>query len=313
METLDTNDENSIGLVGTGRMGRAIGLRLIKLGHHLVAWNRTPSNAETLVSAGATLAPTCQELIGRCQTALIIVRDSEAMNEVYFARQGILSSPIEGRAIVEMTTATVDAVKRAGAAVLDAGGIFVDAPVSGSLVPARTGQLVIMAGGRQSDVALVSPILEKLSRKLIHAGPLGPGIMLKLVLNLLLACYWQALGEALALGRSHGLQLDAMLSLILDSKAAIGALPFKMSRILGTEATVEFDLAGMHKDLLCMQQSAKEVDLVLPASAAAAQSAGEAVERGWGSKDLAQLVRFVAEQVHQDQPIKQVAQAKTAL
>src|SRR5258708_34434590 len=166
METLDTNDANSIGLVGTGRMGRAIDLRLVELGRHLVVWNRTASNAETLVSAGATLASTCQELIGRCQTVLIIVRDSEAMNEVYFARQGILSSPIEGRAIVEMTTATVDAVKRAGAAVLDAGGIFVDAPVSGSLVPAPPGQLVIMAGGGPAHVAFRAPALEKLCAEL---------------------------------------------------------------------------------------------------------------------------------------------------
>lgn len=284
-----------VGLIGTGRIGRALGRRLQECGHELVVWNRTPSHARELVDAGAVLVPTCRAVVEATETTIVVVRDSDAIHDVYFGPTSLASGPLAGRIVVEMTTATVEAVKGAGAAVQKAGGGFIDAPISGTVAPARNGQLVIMAGGGATDVAAARPVLQHLSRKLIHVGPVGSGIAMKLVLNLPLATYWQTLGEALAIGRGYGLDLEAMLSLIVDSKAAVGALQSKVSKILDPDASVEFDLAGMHKDLLCMQHSAQALGVEAPASAAAARVAGNAVQQGWGERDLAQLVRFVAE------------------
>jgi 3-hydroxyisobutyrate dehydrogenase len=293
MNTMATS--SPVGVIGLGRMGSAIATRLLDMDTHLVVWNRTPGKAASLVERGAVQAATPSQVVSECETIIVIVRDDDALSDVYFNPGGILDGDaLRGRCIIDMTTATVAATRRAGQAVIDAGGAYLDAPVSGTLTPARNGQLLVMTGGQAEHLDRVRPVLDKLARKVVHAGPLGSGIVMKLVLNLPLASYWQTLGEALALAQAYGLDFDATLKQIADSKAAIGALPSKLDAIAGRAPTVEFDLAGMHKDLLAMRATAAAAGLVLPASSAAADSAGQAVAEGWGARDLAQLVKFVA-------------------
>jgi 3-hydroxyisobutyrate dehydrogenase len=283
-----------IGLIGIGRMGAAIGARLLDVDASLVVWNRSMDKTLPLVASGAKPAASPADVVSRCTTVIVIMRDDVAMSEVYEGAAGLLSQPLGGRTILDMTTTTAAVIRKFAGAVQHVGGKFLDVPLSGTVTPARAGNLVIMAGGKAEDLEQVRPLLEKLSRKLIHAGPVGTGIAMKLVLNLPLAVYWQSLGEALALGQAHGLDLASMLSLIVDSKAAVGALQAKIPFILGETDKVEFDLAGAYKDLLAMRQTAQDVGLVLPASSVAADSAGAAVAAGWGARDLAQFVRFVA-------------------
>ncbi|WP_165435256.1 NAD(P)-dependent oxidoreductase [Bradyrhizobium sp. Leo121] len=295
MELFDQNAAGCVGIIGTGRIGIAIGQRLSDTRHDLVVWNRTATRAQPLRERGARIVETCRAVVEQCETIIVVVRDSDSIRDVYFGPAGLCAGSLAGRVIVEMTTATIEIVKQAGTAVKAAGGRFIDAPISGTVTPARNGELIVMAGGPDEDLAAARPVLEHLARKLVHVGPVGAGIAMKLVLNLPLASYWQTLGEALALGQKNGLELGAMLSLIVESKAAVGALQSKLPKILDAGSSVEFDLAGMYKDLLCMQESAAAAGLDLPASAAAARSAGQAVQHGWGDRDLAQLVRFVAD------------------
>ncbi|VCU69238.1 2-hydroxy-3-oxopropionate reductase [Pigmentiphaga humi] len=286
--------DETVGIIGIGRMGEAIANRLLDAGREVVVWNRSPGKTAELAGRGAGVAASPLEVARRCRTVIVIVRDDLAMQAVYFSDQGLLRAPLRDRVIVDMTTATVAAMKQAGQAVVGAGGAFLDAPVSGTVAPARSGQLLVLAGGSAEHLDRARRVLEKLARKITHVGPLGSGIAMKLVLNLPLATYWQTLGEALAMGRAYGLDVDTMLGQIADSKAAIGALSSKLDTIMGRAERVEFDLAGLRKDLAAMRATAAEAGLVLPASSAAAESAARADEAGWGGRDLAQLVRFVA-------------------
>lgn len=286
---------NKIGLIGAGRMGSAIALRLLDQGQHIVVWNRSPDKRSALIERGANAASSPAEVVNRCLTTLVVVRDDIASKDVYFGAQGVLTAArLNGRLVMDMTTTTLEAAKQAGHAVVAAGGAFLDAPVSGTVTPARSGQLLVMAGGEAEHLERGRPFLEMLARKIVHAGPIGSGIVMKLVLNLPLASYWQLLGEALSMGKAYGLDFETMLNLIAESKAAIGALDSKLGAIKGASSEVEFDLAGMHKDLLAMRATAAQAGLVLPSSSAAADSAGRAVDAGWGDRDLAQLVRFIA-------------------
>jgi len=290
----DTSPSAAIGIIGIGRMGGAIASRLLDLGERVVVWNRSPDKAASLAERGAIIARTPTQLLAQCETVIVVVRDDAALEAVYFGPDGLLQADLTGRHVIDMTTATVSAIKRTGQAVIAAGGAFLDAPVSGTVLPASTGQLLAMVGGDAAHLAHVRPVLDKLARKVVHAGPLGSGIVMKLVLNMPLATYWQALGEALALAQAYGLDFEATLAQIADSKAAIGALAAKMNAITGRSTTVEFDLAGLRKDLEAMRDTASAAGLTLPASSAAADSAQRAVAAGWGERDLAQLVRFIA-------------------
>ncbi len=286
---------NPVGLIGLGRMGTALGHRLLDLDHHLVVWNRTPAAAAALSDRGASVAASPAEVASRCPAVLVILRDGDALRDVYQGSGGLAAGPLADTLVIEMTTAARSDILRAAALVTASGGRFIDAPVSGTVEPARRGQLVVMAGGEAADLDQARPLLSGLARKIVHAGPVGAGIVLKLVVNLPLAIYWQTLGEALGIGHRHGLMLDAMLDVVTDSKAAIGALAGKLPQIRDSTAPVQFDLAGLHKDLTAMCRAAEELRFDVPTTAAAAKSAGAAVAAGWGNRDLGQLVRFVSE------------------
>jgi 3-hydroxyisobutyrate dehydrogenase-like beta-hydroxyacid dehydrogenase len=283
-----------IGLVGLGRMGAAIGERLLDQGYALSVWNRSSEKAQSLVERGAQLSPTLTELAASCNIILVIVRDDEALESIYFASNGLLSCLGSEHLLIDMTTASGHAIDRVAQAVRAKGGGYIDAPVSGTVGPARQGQLLVMFGGSEDDVTRAAPVLESLARKVKHMGPVGSGIAMKLVLNMPLATYWHALGEALALGRAQGLQLEQMLELIVDSKAAIGALASKMPAIKEPSSKVEFDLAGLHKDLNAMCITGRHIGLSLRSSEVAMEATGRALAAGWGDQDLAALVRFVA-------------------
>lgn len=284
---------NRIGLVGLGRMGYAIAERLVDQGAQLVVWNRTPGKSVAI--AGSIEADSPADLASRVDFILVIVRDAAALHDVYKGANGLGSADLSGKIVIEMSTATIHAVCDVLAIAQAAGAAVIDAPVSGSIGPARLGKLMVMAGGDAATFAAATPVLEKIANRVVHVGPVGSGITMKLVVNLPLASYWQTLGEALGLGLRNGLSLDTMLSVIADSKAAIGALPSKIERILNSDLPAEFDLAGMAKDLAAMCDSATAKGHSVPACEAARQSAAAAVDAGWGERDLAQLTRFAAE------------------
>jgi 3-hydroxyisobutyrate dehydrogenase len=288
-----------IGLIGLGRMGRALAERLIEQDVPLRVWNRTAGRTGHLPGVEEVGSPAALAL--GVDLILVIVRDDTALRDVYESHCGLASVALGGKTVVEMSTASIGAIKAALGAAAAAGAAVIDAPVSGSVIPARRGELLVMVGGQTAALQTARPVLQRVARRVVHVGALGTGITMKLVLNLLLASYWQALGEALGLGMRNGLALEELLAVIVDSKAAIGALPGKIDRILDPSLPPEFDLAGLCKDVTIICESTRAVGLEAPGCAAALQSATKAVAAGLGGRDLAQLIRFVG---HIPDPIR---------
>ncbi len=287
-----------IGLVGLGRMGTAIGQRLLNSGLPLVVWNRTPGRADTIVAAGATLAASLPELAVTCTIVLTIVTDDAAIEAVYDPTNGLLADDVSGRLFVEMSTVRTNTIQRLAQTLVARGAGLVDAPLSGSLGPARQGQLLALVGGTAQDVARAEPILATFCRRIAHLGPTGSGTTMKLVLNLPMAIYWQGLAEALALGSQFGLELASMLELIVDSQAAIGALRPKIPAMLGERGEVAFDVTGVRKDLLAMIQTGQSLGVPMPAASAALINCMAATAAGKGEADFAELIPYYIAAVH---------------
>lgn len=279
-----------IGLVGLGRMGTAIAGRLLAAEMPLTVWNRTAERAAPLVEQGATLAASLRELAQASDVILTILTDDAALEEVYRGPDGLLAGDIAGRLFVEMSTVRTQTILRLGAAASERGAALVDAPLSGSVAPARQGQLMALAGGATEDVARAQPILDTFCRRVAHLGPAGSGTTMKLVLNLPMAIYWQGLAEALALGSQFGLELRTMLELLVDSQVAIGALRPKVPAILGEAGEVAFDVTGVRKDLLAMIETGQSLGVPMPAASAALGSFMAATASGIGHDDLAALI-----------------------
>jgi NAD binding domain of 6-phosphogluconate dehydrogenase len=186
-------------------MGTAIARGLIKRGHEVRAWNRTPDNAHDALQAGARWAPTPNRLAVDSEVTISCLFDDEAVERVYLDTKGLLSGRVEGRLLIDMSTVSPGVHRRIVAQIKSCNAEFIECPVSGSPLAARFGMLVGFAAGEAAAFARAQPLLAQLCRRVEHVGPLGAGARTKLADNLLLAVFWQALGESLLLLHTSGI------------------------------------------------------------------------------------------------------------
>jgi len=287
----------NVGFVGLGKMGLAMALRLIEAGHKLTVWNRTPEKCLSLRDHGAVVAGKPAQLATDSDIIVTMLLDSGAIDEVYNGPDGLLSQSVMGKLFIDMSTLAPASARELSYKVIDKGAAFVDAPVSGTVAPARDGRLLALVGGSLKDVEAARPLLNVLCRRIVHAGPVGQGALLKLAVNLPLAIYWQALAEAVALGKSGGLNKKLVLDTIQDSSAALAVLGFKIPAILGESGSVAFNTASMKKDLLSMLETGKSQGVPMATTEAVLAAYSAAIDAGLGDDDAVSVIRFLADQV----------------
>lgn len=286
-----------IGFAGMGRMGAAMALRLLELGHEVTVWNRSPDKLQPLVDAGARTAPTPAALVADTEVVITSLLDGDALRAVFEGPDGLLSADLSGRLVIEMSTVLTREEEELARKVKAAGAGFVECPVGGTTGPARTGKLLGLVGGDAADVARARPLLEQLCRRVEHVGPNGAGAALKLAINLPLLVYYQSLGEAYTLCRKAGLDTRWLVEFLADTSGGVNILKMRADPIaaaLAGEDTGEatFSVDGIRKDLRTMLAEARELGTDLPVTAAALSVYDEASETGLGPKDGSMLAGF---------------------
>ena len=262
-----------IGLIGLGLMGRPMGMNLLKAGHKLTVWNRTPGRAGELVAAGAVLAKTPREVAEASEFLLTIVSDPPALESVLWGQEGknegALAGLRGGSIYVDSSTISPSLVGRIAAASKQRGVRFLDAPVTGGDWGAREGNLVFMIGGDADTLRDAEPILGVMGKKWFHLGPSGAGQTVKLAMNAILALQVGAMAEALALVTRAGLKGEQLVEVMQASMARSGLLDVKSPLMLKGDYKPSFPLRLMHKDLGLALDLANQLGVSLPATAAA--------------------------------------------
>ena len=213
-----------IGIAGVGRMGAAIALRLMEVGHQVTVWNRSADKTAPLAAAGAKVAASPSALASEADVILTILTNAEAQSAVYDGPQGILAGNISGKLVIDMSTVQPAEIVALAAKVRAKGAAFVECPVGGTTGPARQGKLLGLAGGNAADVARARAILDQLCRRVEHVGPVGAGASMKLAINLPLMVAYQALGEAYVLCRHLGADPRWLMELFADTSGAPNVL-----------------------------------------------------------------------------------------
>jgi 3-hydroxyisobutyrate dehydrogenase len=288
-----------VGIAGLGRMGAAMAARLQDCGHDLVVWNRTSERAQPLVETGARLAASPADLAARVDTVITMLFDAAAVQAVYQGPEGLLSGDVTGRLFIEMSTlrpadhlALADAVRTAGAT-------YLECPVGGTVGPARSGNLIGLAGGEATDFARAKPLLGQLCRRLEHCGPTGAGAAMKLAINLPLLVFWQSFGEALALVQHLGRDPAWLVDLFADSAGGANVLkargPAVAAALAGRDpGAVYFDVDTIRKDLRSMLNEAEARGLELPLVSRTLAVFDTASADGWGERDCTWLPAYWA-------------------
>lgn len=279
-----------IGICGTGRMGSAIAQRLMSVGHEVGVWNCNAAKTKPLVDAGAKSFASPSELVEGNEVTIVMLLNDAATEAVYRAPNGILKAKLAGKLVIDMSTIRPDTMKSNGSAVLQQGAAFVEAPVGGTVGPAKEGKLLGLVGGSKADVARAMPLLEQMCRRIEHVGDLGGGSMMKLAVNLPLLVYWQALGEALTICKPLNLPADRLIDILTDTSGAPTAMKGRgpaIARVLGGAPLGEtaFGLNAAKKDLATAVQFAATIHAELPVTASAVACYEEAEAAGLGEAD----------------------------
>jgi 3-hydroxyisobutyrate dehydrogenase len=258
-----------IGIAGIGKMGSNIGARLLEVGHTLTVWNRTLDKVKALAQAGARVSNTPAELASATEAVITIITNAEAIEAVYHGPQGLLAGDVKGKLFMEMSTVPPQVQVALAEKVRAKGAAYVECPVGGSVVPARSGKLLGLMGGEPADVARARPIVDQMCRRALHAGTVGSGAVLKLAVNLPLMIYWQSLGEQLAMCRDLTIDPAELLDFLSETSGAATVLKQRMpgivARLKRQPSDIKtFSLDGGIKDVKAMLLEAQRRGLELP-------------------------------------------------
>src|SRR5215831_6869952 len=249
-----------VAFVGLGIMGRPMAANLIKAGHEVSVWNRSPGKEVE----GARLASTPAEAAQGTEVVWICVSDTAAVEQVLFGPNGIEQSLADGMIIADSSTISPTATRRFAERVANKGVQYVDSPVTGSKVGAEAGTLLFIVGGEEQAIEKLKPLYAAMGKKIFRMGETGKGQSAKVAMNLQIAMIYEGFAEGLTLAAKLGVDPGTLIPLINASMVKSGVVEYKAPFVLQRDFTANFPLRLMHKDIRLALEAAKEARVKLP-------------------------------------------------
>ena len=268
-----------IAFLGLGIMGRPMAANLVKAGHEVAVWNRTPGKQVD----GARVATTPGDAANGAEVVWMCVSDTKAVEGVLFGPGGVETTIGSGTVVVDSSTISPTAESQFADRLKAKGVDYVDAPVTGSKVAAEAGSLIFMVGGDEAVLARIEPLFKAMGKQVFRMGETGKGQAAKIVMNLQIALIFEGFAEALTLAAKLGVNLESLLPLIQASMVRSGVVDYKAPFILKRDFTPNFPLKLMLKDIRLARDAAKEARVKLP-----------------GLETVEEVYEMAAEEGHQD-------------
>jgi 3-hydroxyisobutyrate dehydrogenase-like beta-hydroxyacid dehydrogenase len=249
-----------VAFLGLGIMGRPMASNLVKAGHEVAVWNRTPGKDVE----GARTASTPAEAAQNADVAWMCVSDTKAVENVLFGPDGVQDALRPGMTVVDSSTISPTATKKFAERVRTKGADYVDAPVTGSKVGAESGTLIFIVGGAEAEIEKIKPLFAATGKKFFRMGETGKGQAAKLAMNLQIALIYEGFAEGLTLATKLGVGAETLIPLIEASMVRSGVVEYKAPFVLQRDFSPNFPLRLMHKDLRLALEAAKEARVKLP-------------------------------------------------
>lgn len=278
----------TVSVLGTGIMGAAMARNLVRAGHTVRAWNRSPAKAEPLAADGAQIAATPAEAVRDADVVLTMLYDGPAVLEVM--REAVPGLR-PGIVWAQSTTAGIEAVGELAGFASEHGLVFFDAPVLGTREPAEAGQLTILAAGPEQGRETVTPVFDAVGARTLWTGEDGAAAgatRLKLVANSWVLAATNAAGEVLALAQALGVDPQSFFGLIAGGPLDMGYLHAKTALILEDRLSpASFAVATAAKDAHLIVRTGQQHGVRLDGAAATADRLTRAAAQGHADEDMA--------------------------
>jgi 3-hydroxyisobutyrate dehydrogenase len=250
-----------IAWIGTGIMGAPMVRRLLKAGHKVSVFNRTPEKAQRLAADGAMIVTDPANSVAGAEVVFIMVPDTPDV-EATIAR--IKPALNKGQLVIDMSTISPNSERATAAQLREVGVDYLDAPVSGGESGAIEGTLAIMVGGERSAFDRAKPLFEHLGKRIIYMGAAGAGQMTKLANQIAVSVTLEAAAEALAFAKAGGLDPSQVLEAIGAGAAASWQLNNLGPKIVARDWRPGFFIKLIRKDLRLVTEAARDAQLALP-------------------------------------------------
>lgn len=276
-----------VAFLGLGRMGEPMAQNLAKAGLLESVWNRSDGRTGWCGDVGVRIATSAADAAAGADVAILMLADGNVARAVGSEALSVMDA---GSVLVDMGTSGPEAERELARAAAERGVGFLDAPVSGSIAPARAGTLTALVGGSAADLERARPALEAMTRAQHHLGEVGSGAVMKLALNTMIAVTNESICELLVLCERAGLERPAAYAALADSALASPFVAYKQAAYLAPDdEPVSFTPLLMLKDLSLAYALAAEVGAELPAVDAARGVLERTVAAGLGEGDLVRV------------------------
>jgi 3-hydroxyisobutyrate dehydrogenase len=262
----------------------------LKAGHTLSVYNRTSANSQPFAEKGATVAQTPAAAANDADIVIAMLADDAASREAWTGTDGALSTVKPGAILIESSTVSPAWIAELSTLAAQHNAELLDAPVTGSRMQAEAGQLTFLVGGSESALSTATPVLQAMSKEIVHLGPVGSGAKLKLINNFLCGVQVASLAEGLAWIERSGLDRDKALGVLKSGAPGSPLLSGISQRMVSRDYNVNFLLRLMSKDLLYAAQEAQACDLDLTTAIAARALFETAAAEGHAEQDMSSVI-----------------------
>lgn len=281
-----------IGFIGLGLMGKPMAFNLIKKGYQVGVFNRTLEKTKDF-EGKAEIFKKPSEVAKNRDVVITMVRDHIAVEEVIFGEEGAIYGASDGITFIDMSTISPESSKSFAERLEKKGINFLDAPVSGSTWAAESATLAIMVGGKREIFEMHRDILEALGSKVVYMGENGMGSLMKLVNNLIGACWTVSLAEGLLLAKKGGLNLQSVLEVLSAGAYKSPLVEIKGGKITKGDFSTQFSLDLMYKDLLYIVEACGKYGVFSPVTAIVKEIFKSSFEKGMGHLDYSSVFETI--------------------
>ena len=282
-----------IGMIGTGMLGEAVGLHLLKSGYALSVFNRTKSKTENLAKNGETVVNSQMDIAKNSDLVITVVKDAASVKQVSFENDGILDGNHNGLVVADMSTVNPSSAKEISKKFQENGIDFVEIPVMGGPNVAIDGKLVLMASGNKDAYETHKNIFETIAHKNFFLGDSGAAHSIKLAMNLQISMLALALSEGITLTRKAGFEPEKFLEILNSTYFKTGMSENKAHNMIKDSFEPTFMLKNMTKDLGIINEAAKSFNADLPMAKLASSVYQDAVEAGFGEIDYTGILAYL--------------------
>jgi 2-hydroxy-3-oxopropionate reductase len=279
-----------IGFIGLGIMGQPMALNLLKGGHRLALHSRS-GVPQGLIEAGGTACGSGTEVARQSDVIIVMVPDTADVERVLFGAGAVSEGLSSGKTVIDMSSISPLATKTFASRIEQLGCRYLDAPVSGGEIGAKSGTLTIMVGGSQSAFEAMHPILALLGKTITLVGESGAGQTAKVANQIIVALNIEAVSEALIFASKLGADPAKVRQAIAGGFAGSRVLDVHGQRMIERTFKPGFRVRLHKKDLELALRAAADVGISLPATAIAQQLFNACVARGGADWDHSAMVK----------------------